>query len=40
VESRLGVGHGGPSVAIISGGITLAKVIGLNLGSVSTESLL
>lgn len=40
VESRLGVGYGGPSVAVVGGSITLAKVVGLNLGGVSTESLL
>lgn len=40
VESRLRVGNAGPSGAIIGGGITLAKVVGLDLGSVATESLL
>lgn len=40
VPGVLGVRHSGPSSAVISGGVTLAEVVSLNLGGVTTESFL
>jgi hypothetical protein len=40
VEGGLGVRHAGPSVAVIGGSVTLAEVVGLDLGSVAAKSLL
>jgi hypothetical protein len=40
VEGVLGVRHTGPSGAVIGGSVTLAEVVGLDLGSVAAKSLL